>query len=41
MKDSDDDDGEGGGGGRKMELDESTRRTWSMKCRDAVLDAEK
>lgn len=36
----DSDDGEGGSGG-KIKLDESTRRTWSMKSRDEEIDAEK
>lgn len=36
----DSDDGEGGGGG-KIKLDESTRRTWSMKSRDYQIDAER
>eukprot|EP00752_Nemacystus_decipiens_P003314 g3067.t1 len=34
------DDGEDGSGG-KIQVDESTRRTWSMKSRDEEIDAEK
>lgn len=38
----DSDDGESGSGGKgKIKLDESTRRTWSMKSRDEEIDAAK
>eukprot|EP00904_Undaria_pinnatifida_P011154 jgi/Undpi1/7169/HiC_scaffold_22.g09643.m1 len=44
-EDSDDDDsdgeGGGGGGGSKVKVDESTRRTWSMKDRDEELETAK
>ena len=39
--DDDDGEGSGGGGGGKVKLDESTRRTWSMKDRDEELKTEK
>lgn len=38
FKDSDDDED---GTGDKVDVDESTRRTWSMKSRDDQIDAEK
>lgn len=38
FQDSDDEDG---GSDGKVKLDESTRRTWSMKSRDKEIDAEK
>ena len=40
--DGDDDDGKGGeGGGSKVTVDESTRRTWSMKDREEELKTAK